>query len=247
MVVIKKKGRSTKKSTVVTIFVVALVITIFLLMTILLLGALLNKNRESYIDSNVQKLYNDLNEMQTFSLLAEVYGDQMACVAFSSKLMDMDESIWNLGRKIDQYRSVSEEFKKNPYYLEQKKIFNENELFYMVLLKQLKVRCNYTQAIVLFFYQNSQDCKKCDDQSFVLTDINKDIDEELAIFSFDADLNLTSLRVLREFYQITELPCTIVNDVKMCGMQDKDAILKEICKDQPDIDVCKQFEDKPAN
>jgi len=231
-----------KKNTVVTLLVVALVITIFLLTTIVLIAQLLGKNRETYIDDTIQHLYNDLNEMQTFFLMAEVYGDQMACVAFNNKLKDMDDSIWKLGMKIDKYRSVSEEFREDPYYKQQKIIFNENELFYMVLLKQLKRRCNYTQAIVLFFYQNSEDCKKCDDQSFVLTDINKDIDEEIAIFSFDMDLNLTSLKVLRDYYEIEELPCTIVEEKKMCGMRDKNSIVKEICDHQPTISMCAQVQ-----
>lgn len=235
------RSRSHKAGT--TIFVVALVITVFLLLTVVLLGALLDKRREEYIDTNVQKLYNELSEMQTFFLMAEVFGDEMACVAFRSKLQDMDQTIWNLGRKIDQYRIASEEFRTNPYYLEQKKIFNENELFYLILLKQMKDRCNYSQAIVLFFYQNSDDCKKCDDQSFVLTDINKDIEDEISIFSFDMDLNLTTLKVLSDYYRIDQLPCVIVEDTKMCGMQDKKTIMKEICANTPSVSVCPKYAD----
>jgi hypothetical protein len=220
------------------IFLIALIITLFLLSTTLLIGSVFNNKRYAYIDAQFNKMYNNFNEMQTFFLMADTYGDKMACIAFEKRMSEMDKFLWDLGKKIDQYREASEEFQKDPYYLKQKAAFNENELYYLMMLKKLKERCSYHQAIILFFYKNAKECNKCDDQSFVLTDINKDIDKEVAIFSFDMDLNLSSLEVLAKYYNVSKYPCTVINDHPFCGMQDKNFILKRICDYEPLVSVC---------
>lgn len=223
------------------LFGYALLITIFLFATILLISNIFEDKRQEYINSEVQSMYNNFNEMQTFMLMSEAYGDEMACLAFKNKLRELDQSIWDLGRKIEQYKVASEEFQKNPYYYNQKTKFNENEIFYMLLMKKLKKQCDMDQVIISFFYKNSEDCKKCDDQSFVLTDINKDIDEEISIFSYDVDLNLTSIDLLIEYHNITEFPCTIVEDGKYCGMYRKDFFMEKICEESPSIQGCESY------
>jgi len=225
-----------------SIFVLAFFITLFLFLSILVLGNFLGDQRQAIIDKDTQQTYNSLNEMQTFSMMADTYGSQMACLAFSSKLQDLDKDLWNLGLKLDQYRAASEEFRTDPYYQQQKATFNDNEVMYLVLLRKLKETCNYNQAIVLFFYRNSNVCTKCDDQSFVLTDINllvqKEPSKEVSIFSFDADLNITSINLLEKYYNISEYPCTVVEDKVFCGMQDKSFVLKQICSAGPSLSIC---------
>lgn len=217
----------------------AFLITLVLLLSILLLGSVMDNEREQYIEGEVQRLYNDLAEVQTFFLMEETYGDQMACLAFRSKLLELDKTVWNLGIKLDQYRTASEDFHRSPFYLEQKEQFNENQVFYMMLLTKLKRTCNYDdQAIISFFYQNSADCRSCDDQSFVLTDINRQLDEQISIFSYDVDLNLTTVSLLTEFYNITEYPCVVIEEEAYCGMRDKEFIMERICEHMPTIQSC---------
>jgi len=226
------------KSQTKRMLVVALLITAFLFLSLFLLSSLFDQRRQSFLDSETQKMYNSLNEMQTFMLMSETYGNEMACLAFDAKLKELDTSVWDLGRKIDQYRVASEEFTKDPYYLEQKKVFNENEVFYMMLLQKVKQTCGFKQVVIAFFYQNSEDCKKCDDQSFVLTDINDEIDDEVSIFSYDADLNLTSVNLLKTYYKIDQYPCIIINDRAYCGMFDKKFVMEKICEAEPTISAC---------
>lgn len=218
----------------------AFLITLFLLATILLLGDFFNDEREEYITTQIQETYNNLNEMQTFTLMSEIYGDEMACLAFKSKLKKLDTSLWDLGIKIDQYRVASEEFQKDPFYLQQKKIFNENEVFYLMLLAKIHKHCTYNQEVVSFFYRNSADCKKCDDQSFILTDIKKKAKDEISIFSFDADLNLTTINLLLQYYGITEFPCVVIRDNKYCGIQDTDFIITTLCESGT-LSLCSEY------
>lgn len=237
------KKEETKSSIKKQITILSVIITLFLLLTIILIGMNLNKNRENSLNSEVSQLYQEFYNMQTFTLLSQAYDDQMACIAFESKLKELDESIWALGEKIDKYRAASEEFQKDQFYLSQKKTFNENEVLYYLLMKELTKKCNITKYTLLFFYQNSADCKKCDDQSFVLSDINA-IDDlragnEIAIFSFDMDLNITTLKVLGKYHQIEQMPCVVFADGDTkCGMLDKDFIINKMCQDNANLKIC---------
>lgn len=211
------------------ILFLAFVITLFLLSTIYLIGDFLASKREVRINELSNDMFQSLNEMQTFMLMSEIYGDEMACLAFNSKLHELDKSVWDLGIKIDKYRVASEEFQKDPFYLLQKNQFNEKEVFYLMLLSKIKKHCNYNQAIISFFYRNSTVCAKCDDQSFVLTDIKKSANNEVSIFSFDVDLGLPAINLLTQYYKINDYPCLIMDEKRYCGMQDKNFITNKLC------------------
>jgi HJR/Mrr/RecB family endonuclease len=218
--------------------ILALLITIFLFATVLLVSSTFEQRRQVYLDTEMQKVYNSLNDMQIYMLMSDTYDQKMACIAYKEKLRDLDKTTWQLGQKIDQYRAASEEFRKDPYYLQQKQVFNENEMLYLLLLKKVKETCDMQQSIIIFFYQNSDDCKKCDDQSFILTDIHRDIDKDAAIFSFDIDLNLTTVRLLREYYDVKELPCVVIDDHPYCGIQGRDFIVGKICENVTTLPQC---------
>jgi hypothetical protein len=221
-----------------TVLIAAFFITIAIFLSFIALGNAMDNEREQFINEETQKTYNSLNEMQTFLLMSETYGDRMACLASENKLKDLDETVWNLGIKLDQYRSASEEFVKSPFYKEQKVTFNENEVFYMMLLQKLKTTCSYDQVIMAYFYSNKEDCPKCDDQAFVLTDVNDDLDQEVSIFSYDTDLNITTVTLLQEYYNVTELPCVVIEGEAFCGIRDRTFILEQICMDAPNSTAC---------
>jgi len=209
------------------LFLIAFLITVCLLSVILIIGNFMNNSRKTYVSDQMQ-IITDVSELQTYSLMTDVYGDKMACVAFKQKLQQWDKSLWDLGLKLETYRTATEEFEKDQFYLDQKKKFNENEVLYLMFLTKVKKECQLNQDIISFFYQNSYDCKKCDDQSFILTDIKQDLGEHVSIFSFDADLNITNTKILMDYYDIKQLPCIVINEEKYCGIQDKKFILQKL-------------------
>ncbi len=217
------------KKSIKSIFVLGFIITVALLSIIIFVNKTLDKEREKVIDTQIEEVINGFNQMQTLLVMGDTYGNRMTCLIFENMLQELDKSIWQLGQKIDLYRQTSEEFFKSPYYKQQKMFFNEKEVFYLNLLRGVKQKCEFKQPIILFFYKNSADCRKCDDQSFVLSDINEKIDDEISIFSFDMDMNLTTLKILDQYYEIDEYPCLVIDDKKHCGMQDKNIIMKNLC------------------
>ncbi len=226
---------SDAHKTGIKLALISFLITVFLLATVLFLGSTLNDNRESDLNKRFERMSQDFNSMQTFSLLSETYDDKMACLAFESKLQELNSYIWKLGQDIDNYRTASEEFQKNQYYVQQKKIFNENEVYYYLLLRKMEKKCSIKRVNILFFYKNAVDCKKCDDQSFILSDISKmddDNKKEIAVFSYDVDLNISTINLLAKYYDVHEFPCMVINETPYCGIQDKNFIMKKVCTEE---------------
>ena len=221
-----------------TIFLVALVITLFLLSTMLLIGNIFSTQREETIRQQMESMQKSITEVQTFFLMSEVWGDEMACLAFREKILELDKTIWDVGQRIDQYRIASEEFFRDPYYFEQKRIFNENQLFYLTLLTKLKQECGYDQAIISFFYDYKDECPRCDDQSFILSDINREMGEDVSVFSFDMGLGIQGLELLYDYYGIDELPCVVIDDEPYCGLRQKGFLKEKICEHSPNITSC---------
>lgn len=219
------------------VFVMAFVITLLLLFIVLFVSKSFDDERKKYIETEFEKIADKFDDIRSLLIMTQTYGTKMLCIISRDKLRELDESIWSLGKKIDNYKQVSEEFFKSPYFLKQKKIFNEQEIIYLNLLRTLKQKCGFSQPIILFFYKNSEDCSKCDDQSFVLIDINEEINDEISVFSFDMDLDLKALDYLKQFYEIEKFPCLVIDDVKYCGMQDKKVIIDTMCKSY-NLSIC---------
>ena len=105
------------------------------------------------------------------------------------------------------------------------------------MLKEMKDWCEFNRTVILFFYKKKEDCPDCDAQSFVLTDINKEIGPEIALFSFDSDLDLPSIKTLGLFYKITSYPCIVIEDETHCGLYDKGQLTDLLC-DYKDLSLC---------
>lgn len=244
----KKKPATRDHSTKKTIAVISLIITTFLLITIILLGAILNQGRERYINEQLQSIQNDFGNMETLSLMADSYDKKMSCLAIKKQLKDLDGRLWKLGEKLEKYKSASEEFYEDEYYKKQKRVFNENQVYYYLLMRKMMKKCNLSKETILFFYKNSEECEKCEDQSFILSDINKKDDEdgkqELAIFSFDMDLNLSTINVLADYYEINKFPCIVIDEEKHCGIKGERFIMEEVCHNSTGLYVCDIYAEK---
>ncbi|MBW2998637.1 hypothetical protein KY321_03805, partial [Candidatus Woesearchaeota archaeon] len=178
-----------------SIVFLSLLITVFIFVSLLLLGSYMDLKREEVLNSEFDRMLHDLNEMQSLLLMPDEFTSNVTCIAFREQLNELDSYVWKLGENIDKYRIASEEFYEDEYYFNQKKVFNEYEVQYFLITKRMIEKCDLSKKNILFFYKDSKECGKCDDQSFVLRDINymnrnNDAEiNEVGVFSFDMDLN----------------------------------------------------------
>ena len=219
------------------IFIVAAVITVMLFISIYSLNLFLNSQREQAVLDRMEEILDNYQEIQTLALMSDVFGQEMTCLSLESSLIHMDKTLWDTGLKIDKYREATEKFFTDPFYLNQKKKFNRNEIVYYSMLRNMKQGCEFNQTTILYFYKKKEDCADCDAQAFVLSDLNKQIDPEVAIFSFDSDLELPSVNTLETFYNISDYPCIVIEDNTYCGLHNKNDLIDIICEHK-NISLC---------
>jgi len=219
------------------IFITAAIITIMLFISIYSLNLFLNAQREQVVIDRMEQVLDEYQELQALSLMSDVFGKEMTCLSLKSRLSHMDKTLWDTGVKIDRYREVTEKFITDPFYLNQKRKFNRNEIIYFSMLQNMKQWCEFNQTTILYFYKKKEDCPDCDAQAFVLTDLNREIDSEIAIFSFDSDLELPSIKILELFYDIKSYPCIVVENNTYCGLHNKNEMIDILCG-YKDISLC---------
>jgi len=212
------------------IFVYAAVITVLLFISIYSLNFYMNTQRERVVVDRMEQILDEYQEIQALSLMANAFGEEMTCLSLESTLSHLDKTLWDTGLKIDRYREATEKFITDPFYLDQKKKFNRNEVIYLSMVQSMKEVCNINQSVILYFYKKKEECPDCDAQAFVLTDLNKEIDDEIAIFSFDSNLELPSISALQLFYNISSFPCIVIEDETYCGLHDKNNVVDILCK-----------------
>lgn len=226
-----------------SVFLIGIPITIVVLATIILIGSLFDTGREEAVLQKMNDVVEEYEEMQTLMLMSDFLGENVTCTALRGALENMNKGIWSLGEKIDLYRQSTEEFMKDNFYIEQKKSFNRKEALYFSMLKKMGEACSIEQPIVLFFYKKKELCPDCDAQSFVLSDIKRDIKkksgrEELAAFAFDADIELNSITLLARVYNVTSYPCLVIDEKSYCGLLNKKQVIDILCSTK-NISVCK--------
>ena len=225
-----------------SIFLIGLLITSIIFVSILFSNNLINSQREKTVLEKMNQVVGEYENIQTLIFMSEFFGEDSACTGLQSTLSTMDKGLWDLGLKIDLYRQVTENFMQDPFYVEQKTEFNRKEVLYFAILKKMKDMCKINQTIVSYFYKKKEYCPDCDAQSFVLADIRRDLekinkDDELAIFSFDADLSIPSINLLIKVYNITTYPSIVVGNTTYSGLYNKKEIIKLFCKEKK-LSIC---------
>ena len=219
------------------VFIKAFLITVIIFLSVYSLNLYLNSQRENVLDDNMAEIIDNFEEVQALTDLMKVYGGNVTCLALESRLKLLDTQIWKLGDKIENYRQLSKDYMNDPYYQTQKEKFNRQEVMYYSILKEMQSSCNTNQTYILYFYAKGETCSKCDDQSYVLNYFNQRIDPELAVFSFDTDLNLPSINMLKSIYNVTEYPCVVIYDTTYCGLRDKDEVQGILCSKR-NLSIC---------
>jgi hypothetical protein len=220
------------------VFAKAFVITVLVMVIIYSVNVFLNSKREISVAADMDETVETLQEMEALTQLMHEFGENSTCLTLKTQLQLLDKQTWRLGDKIEDYRKLTQEYMSDPYYLQQKRKFNRQEVLYLSLLGQIRQKCDINQTVILYFYRSVEECDKCDDQAFVLTHLNQRIDPELAIFSFDHDLDIPSVNVLENVYNVTSYPCIVVEGETYCGIRGTQEVEGYLCKKTPSLSIC---------
>ncbi len=123
-------------------------------------------------------------------------------------------------------------------FLEQDRGFDDQELirlkrFYsllqikdILLTEKVAAKCKLNPTVVLYFYSNKGDCPDCEVQGYVLSTLTKEY-PNLRVYSFDYNLDLSSIRTLVSIHDIeATFPALVIDDTTLYGLKKRDELEK---------------------
>ena len=181
----------------------------FLLTTLVfILGLMLGSNLSEKKLGIAMNIVDDLKtNMADIELVNYMFGeDPCNNEQILNKLTDM------LGREESKITYLENEIgRRNKKVIKVKRDYTTLLLRHYLLVKKLKHMCNVNYSIILFFYSNEDKyIDKCKKQGYILDYIRKQ-DNNVRLYAIDVDLELESVNILKERYNITSVPNLVIN------------------------------------
>ena len=204
----------------VTKYIAVFAVTILLFVAGLLFGQFLTNQKYKDIQTIDKSLRLELSDLEVQNSLAESYPcNSFFIYSLGGKLDDLGNKLILLENQIGKNDKLVIELKK-PYTLLLIKHY--------LLIKERANKCNEEYATILFFYSNKPEfIDTSEKQGYLLGYFgNKYGYDKVKVYSIDGDLDLGTVNALKNIYNITYFPTTVVNDFVFIGFHDKEELEK---------------------
>jgi hypothetical protein len=181
----------------------------------------LEKVREEFYDYK-----QNLENIQLEQLYLTTHQGELSCKILVSTIDEMHNSLayfWSrLPSKLEVYEKYSE---IQPEYVKLKGDYTLLSIRTWLLSLDVKEKCGEEIIPALYFY--SGDCDSCIDQSYVLDELKKE-NPNFSAFIVDFNLDDPIVKIIKNVYNVTEVPSFIINDRLYSGYQDLEQMKKII-------------------
>lgn len=105
-----------------------------------------------------------------------------------------------------------------------KEYYSLLEISDFLYFSDLNRKCGTNYDLILYFYSNDKDrCPSCEKQGLVL-DVVYQENEGIRIYSFDYDLDMTEINILKDRYKVNSVPSIVINGKLYSGFNDIDKV-----------------------
>ncbi|RLJ02895.1 MAG: hypothetical protein DRP11_02355 [Candidatus Aenigmatarchaeota archaeon] len=216
--------------------IMALIISTLIFLSGVFFGWSINKEKISYMKGQIDDLNNDLEAFQLEFLFLNFIGENATCPLLQNRIIQINQQSYELGNRIQNYEN-DEEFKDMKSLDELKRDYYRLLIRYWLLSKKMDSACKSQGSVsVLYFF--SRNCSMCDEESFLLTYFKKKLNEKLLVFALDSDFDDPFIKVLKDYYGISEYPSVVIEDNLYEGFKNRDELKDLICKESPDLEIC---------
>lgn len=200
-------------------YVLAFIITAVIFATALYTSNYFNNRRAAEIRATQDNISIDILSLETqFDLLAE---NSCRDIAENSVL---SSELGTLASRLSYLESQGNIDEEEVGRLKQ--FYSLLQIKDLLLMKRVSAKCGLEPEFILYFYSNAGDCKDCERQGYVLTDLSNTY-PNLRIYSFDYNLPITALQTLVAMNNIDEnLPALVINDQVRYGFKSAEEIEK---------------------
>ena len=204
----------------VTKYIAVFAVTILLFIVGLLFGQFLTNQKYEDIQTIDENLKLELSDLEVQNSLAESYPcNNFFVYSLGSRLDDLGNKLILLENQVG---------KNDKRVIELKKPYTLLLIQHYLLIKERAQKCNEEYVTVLFFYSNKPEfIDASEKQGYLLGYFaNKYGYDQVKVYSIDGDLDLGTVDSLKNIYNITYFPTTVVNDLVFIGFHDKEELEK---------------------
>jgi hypothetical protein len=189
----------------------AFILATIIFVSVFLISYIVSYSKSRAIAESQEEIYYNLLNSQLESQLKVSLCDSFNPFEFSENLDSMGSLLGILEERFG---------KQDERVIKQKKIYSMIELQHALLIKDYNQQCNQNYQIILFFYSNEKEfIDSAEKTGFILSTFKLN-NKETMIYSFDYDLNLNIIHLLKEKYQITQPNTIIINEnIKITNLQ----------------------------
>ena len=210
-------------------YVIAGAITLGVFLLGLFLGLAIEGKRVNYIESLSRMQNLDFSSLQLQYAFIDQMSQEKNCLAvqetFEQNINNLESARIRL-ENFDRDATLNKnelDILKNEYILAQ--------IRYWMLAERSRSLCGTDVVTILYFFSDEKECPDCDKQAFILTYLKKRFKDKLLIFSFDSQFESEPMiPLLRKTYNVTEYPTIVVGGASKGKFQEKDELLKEVCR-----------------
>lgn len=207
-------------------YVLAGILTAMVFVLGLLLGLVIEGKRVGLVQDASEEAKVAISSLQ----LQYAFIDQLSqvgnCADFMNAFGKNVENLETARIKLSNYQDDATVNKKEFELLYRNYITSQVQ--YLLLSMKAKKLCSSDIVNVQYFF--SEECKSCDDQSFVLTFLKQKFGQRLFIFGFDASFKKEPLlNLMVSTYNVTGFPTLVIENVKYVGFIPKDNLTSTIC------------------
>lgn len=218
-------------------YLTAGVITILIFLVGLFIGTTLTNIRADAISIANQEQRLDIESSQLqYTLLTRLTEREEGCDAALATLGVNINSLEDTRRKLESY--IASSLTENAEFNTLKREYMIAEIRYWLLAQETQKLCGKNFVTLLYFYSNDG-CIDCVAQGNILTNLKDTFEENLLIFSIDADFSEEPMiRILTQTFGVKEYPAIILQGEKYEGLQTETELKPKICEEfttQPEI------------
>ncbi len=194
------------------IFVFIITATVFL--SAVFLSSYLSGKKIKELNRIEDKISMDILASETqFSLLSESTCDNVDNSFLSQELNSLSTKLAFMEGSLGSDNAEVERLKKYYSLLEIKDY---------LLLKKVGEKCDSPPVFILYFYSNKGDCSDCQRTGYALTYLRSEY-PQLRIYSFDYNLDLSTIKTLIAMYGIkNNLPAIVINGEVYYGFRGRE-------------------------
>lgn len=186
------------------------------------LSSYVNNKKINEIKDIQNKIAIDILSSETqFSLLEELSCQDLNNSILSQEIATIADKINYSEQNVNAKDEV--ELLKKQYTILQVKDF--------LLSKRISDRCKQKIHTVFYFYSNKDTCVDCEKQSYVLDALRQKY-PSIRVYSFDYNLDLSTIKALKSIYKIqSDLPGLVIDGKTMSGFKTVEDIETILPKD----------------